>query len=552
MFYFAYLLNELGRRRARTVAATLCTAIAAGLTLSVIAVADGVSVTQSRLLAPLSAIGADLVVTRDSTAAQSDPQSAAEMWSTNADAVKTDLAELGKPGDHFSRDFFLPGTQLTMPAAEAAGIAQAAGAQASSAALAMIVTHQEGTVPKIVASFQTGGQTINIDQPIAPMTPAEISRTNACIAALRGSAIVPPPGSAPGKTGTAPPSPAQIESCMPIRFRRFQATIVTPQQTVTQILNPPQTDIASRSYTVLGVDTTRSPAALSKGQISSGRFFSANPDVALNEAVVGEAYAARHQVAAGASIKFNDRAFTVVGIARSVIGLQAADVYLSLPALQSLAHQDGNVNLVLVRLPNASDVDLAARRIQAGNPGLRVVGNRDLAINVSGSVAAAGALTDKGARILVLIVFAVAAALVSILSWSGVHARSRELGTLRAIGWSRSLVVRQVLGESLAVSLLGALIGAAAGLVAGLELQSMLPPLTATAGAASAGQSVFGVGNLNPVLTSTASLRIVLVPTVDVLLSALAVAVGTGVVAGMLSAFRTARVVPIQAVQRLI
>ena len=53
---------------------------------------------------------------------------------------------------------------------------------------------------------------------------------------------------------------------------------------------------------------------------------------------------------------------------------------------------------------------------------------------------------------LALSIVAAAAAflLAALLSLSSVGKRVRELGTLKAIGWTQSLVVRQVVGESLA------------------------------------------------------------------------------------------------------
>jgi hypothetical protein len=526
-------------------------AIATSLVIAVTAVGEGVNATQSRMLTPLAAIGADLVVTRDASLDASNPRASDEVVSQNAEAVKTDLAQLGKPGDHFTRDFFLPGTQLTMPVTLAQQVARDVSAEASSEALAMVVTHQEGTVPTIVATFQTGGQTINIDQQIPQMTQAEIDQTNACIKGMHGPPLVPPPGTPPGKGGTGPPTPEQIQTCLPERFKRFRETIVTPVQTITQVLNPPETDIKSSSLSVLGIDTGHMPGPLSAGQVSSGRFFSADPIAAAKEALVSEAYATHHQLTLGSSVTFNGQSFSVAGIVRTVIGVQSADVYISLPALQKLAGQDGNANVVFIRLRQGSDVDAAIHRIQAAYPGFRVTSNRDLANRISGSVAQAGSLAQKGSRLLALIVFVVTVLFVSILSWAGVHSRTRELGTLRAIGWSRLLLVRQVLSESLALSVLGAVFGTGLGLVAARALQAWLPPLSASLAGASSDTGQFGLGNLAPAFGSSATLRIAVTPNTDLVLAAMALAIAAGVVAGVIGTLLTARVQPIQAVQRL-
>ena len=73
-------------------------------------------------------------------------------------SVLTDLSKLGKPGQHFVHDFFLPGTQLTFPVSQTKRIAALAGVSEVSNGLLLLADHQEGTVPKIVATFKTGGQ----------------------------------------------------------------------------------------------------------------------------------------------------------------------------------------------------------------------------------------------------------------------------------------------------------------------------------------------------------------------------------------------------------
>ena len=50
---------------------------------------------------------------------------------------------------------------------------------------------------------------------------------------------------------------------------------------------------------------------------------------------------------------------------------------------------------------------------------------------------------------------AAAFGLASLLTMSAVSRRVREFGTLKAIGWSSRRIIRQIMGEALAIGLIG-------------------------------------------------------------------------------------------------
>src|SRR5262249_26109476 len=117
----------------------------------------GLDHAQKTALDPLSSIGTDLTVTlapqQQSNGFGGPGGGDFQAEQSNVDAVRTDLSKLGKPGTHFVHDFFLPGTQLTFPQSQAAEVASIPGVAAVSSGLVLSGVHQEGTVPKIVASI---------------------------------------------------------------------------------------------------------------------------------------------------------------------------------------------------------------------------------------------------------------------------------------------------------------------------------------------------------------------------------------------------------------
>ena len=57
-------------------------------------------------------------------------------------------------------------------------------------------------------------------------------------------------GAAPGAGGNR----GAFAKCLPARLQRLRTTITTPEQTLRQVVNPPQTNITSTAYTIAGVD----------------------------------------------------------------------------------------------------------------------------------------------------------------------------------------------------------------------------------------------------------------------------------------------------------
>jgi ABC-type antimicrobial peptide transport system permease subunit len=128
----------------------------------------------------------------------------------------------------------------------------------------------------------------------------------------------------------------------------------------------------------------------------------------------------------------------------------------------------------------------------------------------------------------------------------------REIGTLRAIGWSKRMVVRQILAETVVIGVIGALAGVALGIGVGALVGHFSPTLTATSG----GVPGLGSSSLSRLLgpaaaatgqgaTATTSVVHLTVP-VDgmTILLGIALALLGGLVAGAIGGWRAARLQP--------
>ena len=91
--------------------------------------------------------------------------------------------------------------------------------------------------------------------------------------------------------------------------------------------------------------------------------------------------------------------------------------------------------------------------------GMTVNTEADLASSVTGSLSTASSLANSLGLWLSIVVLAAAFLLAVLFTVSGVTRRTREFGTLKAIGWSNRRIVGQVAGESLVQGVLGGVIG---------------------------------------------------------------------------------------------
>jgi ABC-type multidrug transport system fused ATPase/permease subunit len=115
----------------------------------------------------------------------------------------------------------------------------------------------------------------------------------------------------------------------------------------------------------------------------------------------------------------------------------------------------------------------------------------DLAKQVTGSLASASNLATKLGSWLSIAVLLAAIVIASLLTISAVGRRTRELGTLKALGWRTPRVVVQVVGEALTQGVIGGGIGLGLGVVGAWLVTRAMPALSATVssgGGASPGQ----------------------------------------------------------------
>jgi putative ABC transport system permease protein len=336
-------------------------------------------------------------------------------------------------------------------------------------------------------------------------------------------------------------------------------------------------------FTVAGVDlSTGSLGPLSSGKLTTGRTFFAS-DASSDVAVVDADYARQNKLAIGSTIavgnsKGKGTKFKVVGIVRTPSGT-GSDVYIPLTRAQALAGLAGEVNSVYVAAASSTQIAAVQKEISATLPKATVTTANSLASEVTGSLSSAAGLANTLGKWLAIAVLAAAFALAVLLTVSAVSRRVREFGTLKALGWRSSRVVRQVMGESLVIGLIGGVAGVALGYLGAAMVGQFSPRLTAAVGqstgsATPGGRRIFSGGNAGGFggggfsgsggtgrgftggfrpLSSGSSFTVHLSApvTLSVIGAAVLLAIVGGLIAGSFGSWRAARLRPAAALARI-
>ncbi len=261
------------------------------------------------------------------------------------------------------------------------------------------------------------------------------------------------------------------------------------------------------SFTVNGVDLSAGGQVLgplTSGKISSGRTFTAS-DSDAKVAVVDSGYAKSSGLKIGSTVTLGDTSgtgtnFDVVGIVTEPPGDTPADVYVPLKQAQTLSGTTGKVNTIYVAASNSSAISGVSSEIKRILPSATVTTSSDLASEVTGSLASAASLAKNLGKWLAIAVLAAAFLLASLFTMSAVSRRTREFGTLKALGWRSRRVIGQVMGEAIACGIAGGVIGVVLGLAGAEAVSKFAPSLTASVGlttgsATPGGARQFGAGN---------------------------------------------------------
>jgi putative ABC transport system permease protein len=188
-------------------------------------------------------------------------------------------------------------------------------------------------------------------------------------------------------------------------------------------------------------------------KIIAGRMF----QTGLTEAVVSKRIAERFQgMDIGDKFRVQGTDYTVVGLFDAGGKAFESEIWMDVNSLGSTTKRD-SYSSVLVRVSDAAAMDALARRIAEDQRlQLKAVSERTFYEDQQG--VASGLLKGLGA--FVALIMAVGAGFAGMNTmYAAVARRTKEIGTLRVLGFSRRSILASFILESIAIAIVGAAIG---------------------------------------------------------------------------------------------
>lgn len=252
-------------------------------------------------------------------------------------------------------------------------------------------------------------------------------------------------------------------------------------------------------------------AAVSHYKLAEGRYIQ-RPD----EMLMGKNAADIYKLRVGDTFALFDNRYRVVGIFETGVAYEDGSGIMALREAQRLMNRGRTVSFIFVNVKNPALAEQVRDAIERRYPEVRASLSSEFAQNsndIQSTMAIVGAI-----RAIALLVGGIVVANTMIMS---VYERTREIGTLRAVGWRSTRILRQILQESLYLCLLAAAFGTILGVTI-LTLISRIPGITQF---------------LSPVWH------------VQTFIVAVGMALILGAVGGILPAWRASRLQPVEALR---
>jgi putative ABC transport system permease protein len=188
-------------------------------------------------------------------------------------------------------------------------------------------------------------------------------------------------------------------------------------------------------------------------KIVEGRTFTPG----LDEIIVGTHIKERYGLGLGKTLNLQRQTWTVVGVFESAGSGFENEIWGDVDRIGPAFNREGGYSVLVVRLKDPSTLDAFAATV-ASNPNMQLQAKEEMKFYNEQAGPTVGAIT--GLTIFVSFIMAIGAVVGAMNTmYAIVAARTREIGTLRALGFSQTSILVSFVLESLVLALVSGIIG---------------------------------------------------------------------------------------------
>lgn len=235
-----------------------------------------------------------------------------------------------------------------------------------------------------------------------------------------------------------------------------------------------------------------------------------------NEIIVGRTAAENYKLRVGDSLQLYHNRYRIVGIYETGVVWEESGGILGLREAQALLNKPRQVSFLLVDVRNPKRARQVQEVINRRFPDLKASLSSEFAQNTQDMQQ-----TEAIAQAIIALAVLIGSVVVTNTMIMTVMERTREIGTLRALGWRQRQVISMIVNESAMLGLVSALAGIALG-IGLVQLLALIP-----------GAQMYVVTVYRPHLFA----------------QALGLALVLGVIGGAYPAWRAARLSPVEALR---
>ncbi len=237
-----------------------------------------------------------------------------------------------------------------------------------------------------------------------------------------------------------------------------------------------------------------------------------------NEIIIGRMAAENYKLRIGDTVRLYQNRYRVVGIYETGVPWEEGGGVIALREAQALLNRPRQVSYLLIDLRDPKDADRVRSMIEQRFPELKASLSSEFAQNTQDMQQ-----TEAMVQAIIALSVFIGGVVVTNTMVMAVMERTREIGTLRALGWRQRRVLGMIISEAAVLGLLSALVG----ILLGVGLTEALSRLSAASGYS--------------YISGVYSLRLIG--------QAVAVALCLGIVGGVYPAWRAARLSPVEALR---